>query len=175
MPGGSFSFFRWSLGKYLVGRARPLVGLIAASVEGRTNKVCCRSAGRPSGAQGICLAVFPGLRCASSWAIFASPSGGNGAGPCFGPWSRPWFLCRAGDAEAHEKKAESFAQRVEHAHCSPSFQTHLAPSGVLVAGAGVGGVAWGRRKSRAAGGSGLSALARSRLTCHIWVSVSTCL
>jgi hypothetical protein len=34
---------------------------------------------------------------------------------------RPGLLRRRGDAHSHEEKAESFAQRVEHAHCSFAF------------------------------------------------------
>jgi hypothetical protein len=57
-------------------------------------------------------------------------------------------------------------------HSKPDFLnwSYFVGAGALAA-AGAAGVPL--RMSSAAGGSGLSALASSRLTCHIWLSVST--
>lgn len=51
-------------------------------------------------------------------------------------------------------------------------RAYLLVTGVLVAEGAVAAGAWPCNRSIAEGGSGLSALARRMLTCHIWLSVS---
>src|ERR1035437_3133519 len=87
--------------------------------------------------------------------------------------SRNWFrcgrrlLCRARNAKDQKQEIEALAQRVEHPHGLIPFSFLYGDSGDTR-----------QRLPRyffftgpAAAGTGLSAWASSRLTCHIWVSV----